>query len=53
MVQGKKLWNWELRDWVPPDIFGFDFLYDPGQKPLSLGLDFFLDCVFSEFQKEL
>lgn len=20
MVQGKKLWNWELRDWVPHDV---------------------------------
>lgn len=48
--QGKNLW--ELGGFF---FFGFNFFYDPGQKPLSLGL-FFLDYNFwvpFQFQKEL
>lgn len=37
----------------PPGCFGFYFFDDPRQKPLSLGLSFFLDYIFWVFQKGL
>lgn len=39
--RGKKLRNWGLGG-----CFGFNFFYNPEQKPLSLGLSFFLDYIF-------
>lgn len=37
----------------PLGCFGFYFFDDPWQKPLSLGLSFFLDYIFWVFQKGL
>lgn len=36
----------EALDWELGGCFGFNFFSDPGQKPWSLGLRFFLDYIF-------